>query len=141
MRTTSNIVLVHNTHRSNDAKGYIPRVLHEPVVNRPHLRFVGVCRADAPVGPPPEWDLPTSACPAFQDPCLFCSTRPLPISAFNDEMFMLHSDHPFVFWALLSSPSTFATSFSEWSNIAQHARNSLFGLFEIPFTNVRRRLP
>ncbi|KZP21791.1 hypothetical protein FIBSPDRAFT_860177 [Athelia psychrophila] len=42
-----------------------------------------------------------------------------------------------VFWALLSSPSTFATTFSGWSNISQHAMNTLFALFEILLTNVR----
>ncbi|KZP07712.1 hypothetical protein FIBSPDRAFT_762494, partial [Athelia psychrophila] len=42
-----------------------------------------------------------------------------------------------VFWALLSSPATFATTFSGWSNISQHAMNTLFALFEILLTNVR----
>ncbi|KZP21846.1 hypothetical protein FIBSPDRAFT_739925, partial [Athelia psychrophila] len=45
-----------------------------------------------------------------------------------------------VFWALLPSPSTFAATFSGWSNIAQHAMNSLFALFEILSTNVRPTL-
>ncbi|KAH7908137.1 hypothetical protein BJ138DRAFT_1013387 [Hygrophoropsis aurantiaca] len=41
-----------------------------------------------------------------------------------------------VFWALLASPSTFATRYSAWSNISEHAMNSLFALFEIFLTNV-----
>ncbi|KAJ8584955.1 hypothetical protein M405DRAFT_853821 [Rhizopogon salebrosus TDB-379] len=40
-----------------------------------------------------------------------------------------------VFWSLLSSSSTFATQYSAWSNISQHAMNSGFALFEIILTN------
>ncbi|KAH7921500.1 hypothetical protein BV22DRAFT_1038573 [Leucogyrophana mollusca] len=40
-----------------------------------------------------------------------------------------------VFWALLASPSTFNTKYSAWSNISQHAMNSLFAFFEIFLTN------
>ncbi|OJA13740.1 hypothetical protein AZE42_01548 [Rhizopogon vesiculosus] len=41
-----------------------------------------------------------------------------------------------VFWSLLSSSATFATQYSAWSNISQHAMNSCFALFEILLTNV-----
>lgn len=41
-----------------------------------------------------------------------------------------------VFWALLSSSSTFATPYSAWSNISQHALNSVMAIFEIALTNV-----
>ncbi|PPQ74633.1 hypothetical protein CVT26_007442 [Gymnopilus dilepis] len=41
-----------------------------------------------------------------------------------------------VFWVLLSGPSTFASTYSTWSNISKHALNSIFALFEILFTNV-----
>ncbi|KAJ6471615.1 hypothetical protein C8R47DRAFT_745487 [Mycena vitilis] len=40
-----------------------------------------------------------------------------------------------VFWALLSSPDTFGTRFSSWSNISIHALNTLFALLEILLTN------
>ncbi|KAF8892307.1 hypothetical protein CPB84DRAFT_1816229 [Gymnopilus junonius] len=40
-----------------------------------------------------------------------------------------------VYWALLSSPTTFATSFSSWSNISVHALNSLWALIEIFLSN------
>lgn len=56
-----------------------------------------------------------------------------------------------VYWAILSSPSTFSTSYSStllifsgislthlreaWSNISVHALNTPFALFEILFTN------
>ncbi|KAJ7106287.1 hypothetical protein C8R44DRAFT_805983 [Mycena epipterygia] len=40
-----------------------------------------------------------------------------------------------VFWALLSSPSTFSTRFNAWSNISIHAINTPFALFEIFLTN------
>jgi len=36
-----------------------------------------------------------------------------------------------VFWVLLSSPSTFATSTNAWRNISMHALNSVFALFEL----------
>ncbi|TFK39333.1 hypothetical protein BDQ12DRAFT_629891 [Crucibulum laeve] len=41
-----------------------------------------------------------------------------------------------VFWALLSSPNTFSSPYSTWSNISQHALNAVFALLEIVFTNV-----
>jgi len=41
-----------------------------------------------------------------------------------------------VFWILLSDSSTFATAYSSWSNISQHALNTVFTLFEIFLTNV-----
>jgi hypothetical protein len=41
-----------------------------------------------------------------------------------------------VFWALLSSSSTFATTQSRFSNISQHALNSAFALFEVLFCAV-----
>ncbi|KAF7292124.1 hypothetical protein MIND_01239400 [Mycena indigotica] len=40
-----------------------------------------------------------------------------------------------VFWALLSSPDTFKTTYSTWSNISIHGLNSLWALLEILFTN------
>ncbi|KAI0474560.1 hypothetical protein F4859DRAFT_72758 [Xylaria cf. heliscus] len=36
-----------------------------------------------------------------------------------------------VFWALLSSPTTLATSYSAWSNVSQHILNSVFAATEI----------
>ncbi|KAK0460076.1 uncharacterized protein EV420DRAFT_1673018 [Desarmillaria tabescens] len=46
---------------------------------------------------------------------------------------------PFVvtitFWVLLSSLSTFSSTFNAWNNISVHALNSLYALFEIIFTN------
>lgn len=41
-----------------------------------------------------------------------------------------------VFWILLSSPSTFKSTFSAWENISVHALNSVFALFEITVSNV-----
>ncbi|KIK53831.1 hypothetical protein GYMLUDRAFT_232565 [Collybiopsis luxurians FD-317 M1] len=40
-----------------------------------------------------------------------------------------------VFWALLASPSVFATPFSAWSNISIHALNTAWSLFEMVGTN------
>ncbi|KAF8874991.1 hypothetical protein BD779DRAFT_1564838 [Infundibulicybe gibba] len=40
-----------------------------------------------------------------------------------------------VFWALLSSPDTFATTFDTWDNISVHALNTVFTLFELLGTN------
>lgn len=40
-----------------------------------------------------------------------------------------------VYWAVLSSSSTFATAYSTWSNISVHAMNTPFALFEILCTN------
>nr|GAT51042.1 predicted protein [Mycena chlorophos] len=40
-----------------------------------------------------------------------------------------------VFWSLLSSPSTFATTFSAWENISIHALNTAFALLEILLSN------
>ncbi|KAG1736686.1 uncharacterized protein EDB91DRAFT_502038 [Suillus paluster] len=40
-----------------------------------------------------------------------------------------------VFWAILASSSTFSTRYSAWSNVSQHAMNSIFVLFEILLTN------
>jgi len=41
-----------------------------------------------------------------------------------------------VFWALLSSPDTFATKFDAWDNISVHALNTVFALFELLGTNI-----
>ncbi|KAJ7437938.1 hypothetical protein FB451DRAFT_1304720, partial [Mycena latifolia] len=41
-----------------------------------------------------------------------------------------------VFWALLSSPDNFSTTFSVWSNASLHALNSAFALLELLLTNV-----
>ncbi|KZT24301.1 hypothetical protein NEOLEDRAFT_1135074 [Neolentinus lepideus HHB14362 ss-1] len=38
-----------------------------------------------------------------------------------------------VYWARLSSSSTFATTFSSYANISQHALNTAFAVFEILF--------
>jgi len=40
-----------------------------------------------------------------------------------------------VYWILLSSSATFSTQFSSWSNISQHALNTVFALFEIVLTH------
>jgi len=40
-----------------------------------------------------------------------------------------------VFWTLLSSSGTFRTRFSSWSNISQHAINTVFALFEVVLTH------
>ncbi|KAI9567861.1 hypothetical protein HD554DRAFT_843006 [Boletus coccyginus] len=40
-----------------------------------------------------------------------------------------------VFWSLLASSATFATPYSTWTNISQHALNSVFALFEILLTH------
>jgi len=41
-----------------------------------------------------------------------------------------------VFWSLLSSPGTFATRYSTWTNISIHILNSAFMLFEVLFTHI-----
>jgi len=41
-----------------------------------------------------------------------------------------------VYWVLLSSPSTFATPYTAWSNISKHILNSVMAIFEITLTNV-----
>jgi len=40
-----------------------------------------------------------------------------------------------VYWVLLSSYDTFHPRFNAWSNISQHALNTVFVLFEILFTH------
>ncbi|TCD62150.1 hypothetical protein EIP91_007278 [Steccherinum ochraceum] len=40
-----------------------------------------------------------------------------------------------VYWAVLSSSQTFSTPFSAWSNISEHALNTVFALFEILLTH------
>ncbi|KAJ7034634.1 hypothetical protein C8F04DRAFT_1101637 [Mycena alexandri] len=40
-----------------------------------------------------------------------------------------------VYWALLSSPQTFATRLSSWQNISIHAMNSAFALLDILLSN------
>ncbi|KAN0082889.1 hypothetical protein V8E55_008684 [Tylopilus felleus] len=40
-----------------------------------------------------------------------------------------------VFWSLLASPATFATRYTTWTNVSQHAMNTGFALFEILFTH------
>ncbi|KAI0909213.1 hypothetical protein F4823DRAFT_448850 [Ustulina deusta] len=42
-----------------------------------------------------------------------------------------------VFWALLSSPTTLSTQYSAWSNISQHALNSVFAFLEIALPRTR----
>ncbi|GAW11840.1 hypothetical protein ANO14919_011930 [Xylariales sp. No.14919] len=42
-----------------------------------------------------------------------------------------------VFWALLSSPTTLSTTYSTWSNISQHALNSVFAFLEILLPRTR----
>lgn len=41
-----------------------------------------------------------------------------------------------VYWALLTSSNTFATTFNAWNNVSVHAMNSGFALFEIFLTHV-----
>ncbi|RDX54365.1 hypothetical protein OH76DRAFT_1540024 [Lentinus brumalis] len=41
-----------------------------------------------------------------------------------------------IFWALLSDSSTFASTYTTWINISEHALNTVFALFEITLTNV-----
>ncbi|RXW16395.1 hypothetical protein EST38_g9457 [Candolleomyces aberdarensis] len=41
-----------------------------------------------------------------------------------------------VYWALLSSSSSFTPPFNAFSNVSKHALNSVFALFEVLFTNV-----
>ncbi|KAI0781329.1 hypothetical protein BD413DRAFT_600712 [Trametes elegans] len=41
-----------------------------------------------------------------------------------------------IYWALLSDSSTLATPFSSWTNISQHALNTVFALFEVLLTNM-----
>lgn len=41
-----------------------------------------------------------------------------------------------VYWALLASASSFESPYVSWSNISQHALNTVFALFEIVLTNV-----
>ncbi|KAF9482849.1 hypothetical protein BDN70DRAFT_904449 [Pholiota conissans] len=41
-----------------------------------------------------------------------------------------------VYWALLSSSSTFTTPYSAWTNVSKHALNTAFAFFEICVTNI-----
>lgn len=36
-----------------------------------------------------------------------------------------------IYWVILSSAQTFSTTFTTWSNISEHAMNTLFALFEL----------
>ncbi|KAI0151642.1 hypothetical protein GGR57DRAFT_471009 [Xylariaceae sp. FL1272] len=62
-------------------------------------------------------------------------TFPRPLQALHSLLYTCTTVFPFVvtivFWALLSSPDTLATTYSTWSNVSQHALNSFFALFEI----------
>ena len=40
-----------------------------------------------------------------------------------------------IFWGVLSSPETLATRWSAWTNISEHALNTVFAAFEIFCTN------
>ncbi|KAI3318530.1 hypothetical protein HD806DRAFT_511925 [Xylariaceae sp. AK1471] len=66
---------------------------------------------------------------------------PRPLQALHSLFYASVTTFPFlvtiVFWALLSSPRTLATQYSTWSNISQHALNSVYALVEVllPRTN------
>ncbi|KAI8624067.1 hypothetical protein F5Y19DRAFT_338131 [Xylariaceae sp. FL1651] len=66
---------------------------------------------------------------------------PRPLQTLHALLYSSITTYPFlvtiVFWALLSTPFTLATEYSAWSNISQHALNSVFALLEIvlPRTN------
>ncbi|KZP06209.1 hypothetical protein FIBSPDRAFT_940110 [Athelia psychrophila] len=97
---TTSIVLAHNTQGSNHANGYGPhrRInandnangserdhrFYSSFTNLSHIGVISSLWAATvkmhPVCPPPEWDLPASAGPAFSISCQFCSTRLSPIS-------------------------------------------------------------
>ncbi|KAH9890691.1 hypothetical protein C8Q73DRAFT_135673 [Cubamyces lactineus] len=65
---------------------------------------------------------------------------PRPLQFLHLLLYSTISSYPFVvtviFWALLSGPSTFGTTFDGWTNISEHAMNSLYALIEILLTNV-----
>ncbi|KAJ7155070.1 hypothetical protein C8R46DRAFT_960198 [Mycena filopes] len=64
---------------------------------------------------------------------------PRPLQALHVLLQSTITSFPFlvtiVYWALLSSPETFATTRSSWQNISVHALNSLFALIELLLTN------
>ncbi|KAI0977011.1 hypothetical protein F4678DRAFT_132173 [Xylaria arbuscula] len=68
-------------------------------------------------------------------------TWPAPLQFLHSLLYSTAITYPLlvtiIFWALLSSPATLATTYSTWSNISQHALNSGFALLEIvlPRTN------
>ncbi|CAJ2499940.1 Uu.00g027930.m01.CDS01 [Anthostomella pinea] len=66
---------------------------------------------------------------------------PRPLQALHALFYSSIVTYPFlvtaVYWAILYGPSWFPNSYQAWSNISQHAMNSLFALIEIvlPRTN------
>ncbi|KZP21879.1 hypothetical protein FIBSPDRAFT_498216 [Athelia psychrophila] len=91
---------------------------------------------------------PTTAHPSSRCPCTLRWNGTFPLQSWPRILQFMHilpystittfqSSCQFLLRALLTSLSTFATTFSGWSNTAQNAMNSLFVLFEILFTNVR----
>jgi len=63
---------------------------------------------------------------------------PRPLQALHYLFYTTIVTYPFlvtiVYWAILYS--SFATTFALWSNISQHAMNSIFGLFELVFSRI-----
>ncbi|KAI0432381.1 hypothetical protein F5Y09DRAFT_302034 [Xylaria sp. FL1042] len=68
-------------------------------------------------------------------------TWPRPLQYLHSLYYSSITVYPFlvviVFWALLSSPTTLATEYSAWSNISQHALNSVFAFIEIVLPRTR----
>jgi hypothetical protein len=66
------------------------------------------------------------------------SRLPRPLQAFCSLFYTTIVVYPFivtiVYWGVLYSSPWFPTVFGAWSNISQHAMNSLFALFEILLT-------
>ncbi|ORY54809.1 uncharacterized protein BCR38DRAFT_357541 [Pseudomassariella vexata] len=66
---------------------------------------------------------------------------PRPLQALHSLFYTTITTFPFlvtiVYWGLLYGPEWFPTQYRAWSNISQHAMNSMFALFEIiiPRTN------
>ncbi|PMD16367.1 hypothetical protein NA56DRAFT_316168 [Hyaloscypha hepaticicola] len=63
---------------------------------------------------------------------------PRPLQALHYLFYTTIVTYPFlvtiVYWAILYSG--FATTFALWSNISQHAMNSVFGIFELVFSRI-----
>ncbi|TGJ86648.1 hypothetical protein E0Z10_g2080 [Xylaria hypoxylon] len=68
-------------------------------------------------------------------------TWPRPLQYLHALLYSSIITYPFlvviVFWALLSSPTALATTYSTWSNISQHALNSVFAFLEILLPRTR----
>lgn len=63
---------------------------------------------------------------------------PRPLQALHYLFYTTITTYPFlvtiVFWAILYSG--FSSRFTLWSNVSQHALNSVFGLFELAFSRI-----